>query len=160
HLLSQGRHRIATIAGPQDMSVGIDRLDGYRGALRAAGRDDTDSLIAVGDFSEISGARAARALLEREPHVDAIFAASDPMAFGALHALQSLGRKVPEDIAVIGFDDSVMAEHCEPRLTTVRQPVEELGREMARLLHANLHGADPVVTHTILDTELVVRESA
>jgi DNA-binding LacI/PurR family transcriptional regulator len=157
HLIRQGRRRIATIAGPQDMGVGINRLEGYREALREAGLPE---LIVFGDFSDADGAAAAADLLDRDPHLDAIFAASDPMALGAMRVLKERGRRVPEDVAVIGFDDSVDAQFATPPLTSVHQSVEGMGEEMARLLIARIRGealADPVV---ILDTHLVVRESA
>lgn len=157
YLLAQGRRRIATIAGPQDMGVGINRLAGYREALREAGLPEQ---IVFGDFSDASGASAAADLLVRDPDLDAIFAASDPMALGAMRVLKEQGRRVPEDVAVIGFDDSVDAPFAAPPLTSVHQSVEGMGEEMARLLIARIRGealADPVV---ILDTHLVVRESA
>jgi DNA-binding LacI/PurR family transcriptional regulator len=157
YLLSQGRRRIATIAGPQDMGVGINRLAGYRAALGDAGLPEQ---VVYGDFSDASGAAATADLLTRDPHLDAIFAASDPMALGAMRVLKEQGRRVPEDVAVIGFDDSAGAPYAAPPLTSVHQSVEAMGEEMARLLIARIRGealADPVV---ILDTHLVVRESA
>ncbi|MGK5558334.1 LacI family DNA-binding transcriptional regulator, partial [Actinomadura kijaniata] len=98
HLVARGRRRIATIAGPQDMGVGIDRLTGYRVALAEAGLPE---LVAYGDFGEASGITAAEELLERDPELDAVFAADDPMALGALRALRRRGRRVPEDVAVV-----------------------------------------------------------
>ena len=156
HLLAQGRRRIATIAGPQDMNAGIDRLTGYRSALR-----DTDrrSLIAVGDFTRESGEQAMRQLLEDDPDLDAVFVASDPMAMGALRALHQAGRRVPEDIAVVGFDDIGSARYTEPPLTTVRQPIEGLGQQMVRLLLRRFAG-ETITNPVILPTELVPRDSA
>jgi len=156
HLARLGRRRIGTIAGPQDMNAGIDRLAGYRSALRET---DRRSLVAVGDFTRESGETAMRQLLDDDPALDAVFVASDPMAMGALRALHQAGRRVPDDVAVVGFDDNDAARYSVPPLTTVRQPVEALGRGMVRLLLRNLDGEttlDPV----ILPTELVVRESA
>ncbi|MFI0349344.1 LacI family DNA-binding transcriptional regulator [Actinomadura sp. 9N407] len=156
HLLSRGRRRIATIAGPQDMGVGVDRLTGYREALAAAGLPE---LVVYGDFSEASGVEAAHELLEREPGMDAVFAADDPMALGAMRVLKKRGRRIPEDVAVIGFEDSASAPVADPPLTTVHQSVEEMGRRMVRLLISRIQGeavADPVV---ILQPHLVVRES-
>jgi DNA-binding LacI/PurR family transcriptional regulator len=156
HLLDSGRRRIATITGPQDMSAGVDRLDGYRDALPG----QAQALIEIGDFSEESGVRAMTALLDREPGLDAVFAASDLMAAGALRALRAAGRSVPEEVAVIGFDDSIMARQTDPELTTVRQPVNELGREVTRrLLEMIGTGAAPA-PGLVLPTELVVRGSA
>ncbi|WP_018656771.1 LacI family DNA-binding transcriptional regulator [Actinomadura flavalba] len=157
HLVRTGRRRIATIAGPQDMGVGIDRLTGYRDALTAAGLPE---LVAYGDFGEPSGIAAAEELLARDPALDAVFAADDPMALGALRVLRRHGRDVPGDVAVVGFDDSAAAPLADPPLTTVHQSEEEMGREMARLLVSRIRGeavAEPVV---ILPTRLVVRESA
>ncbi|TMQ90546.1 LacI family transcriptional regulator [Actinomadura soli] len=157
HLVAAGRRRIATIAGPQDMGVGIDRLAGYRDALAAAGLPEH---VEYGDFGEASGIAAAERLLAAEPSVDAVFAADDPMALGALRVLRRHGRRVPGDVAVIGFDDSAAAPLADPPLTTVRQSPEEMGREMARLLVSRIRGetvVDPVV---ILRPHLVLRDSA
>lgn len=160
HLVDQGRRRIATICGPQDMAAGRDRLAGYRETLRTAGHDEDSGLIAEGDFSEASGLAAMRSLLDSAPDLDAVFAASDPMAFGAMRALREHGRSVPDEVAVIGFDDSALAAHTEPPLSTVHQPVEAMGREMTRLLVARIRGEEPEPPTTILPTRLVVRESA
>jgi DNA-binding LacI/PurR family transcriptional regulator len=159
YLVGKGRRRIATITGAQDMAVGMDRLEGWRDALRAGGLQPDDRLVEAGDFSEESGQRAMAALLSREPGLDAVFAASDLMALGALRTLKDSGRLVPGDVAVIGFDDSIVARHAEPQLTTVRQPVEEMGRQMTRLLLAKLTGEAAGVS-VILETELVIRGSA
>lgn len=155
HLVGLGRRRVATIAGPQDMNAGIDRLSGYRAALRGT---DRRSLVAVGDFTQESGERAMRQLLEDDPALDAVFVASDPMAMGALRTLHRAGRQVPDDVAVVGFDDNDAARYSVPPLTTVRQPVEDLGRQMVRLLLRSFDGETP--EPVILPTELVVRESA
>lgn len=157
YLAAGGRRRIAAVTGPQDMAVGVDRLAGYRAALAAAGLPE---LVAAGDFSEASGAAATRELLERRPDLDAVFAASDPMAVGAMRALKERGRRIPADVAVVGFDDSTIAQHADPPLTTVHQPVEEMGREMARLLIARIRGEELARPVSILDTRLVVRSSA
>ncbi|WP_061299203.1 LacI family DNA-binding transcriptional regulator [Herbidospora cretacea] len=150
HLLESGRRRIATIAGPPDMVAGIDRLTGYRSTLRDSGRR---SIIAIGDFTRDGGFDAMNQLLEDDPALDAVFAASDMMALGALQALRRAGRRVPDDVAVIGYDDIPSAPYADPPLTTVRQPTLRMGRELARLL---LNPGESV----ILPTELVVRESA
>jgi DNA-binding LacI/PurR family transcriptional regulator len=158
HLLAAGRRRIATISGPLDMAAGRDRLDGYLDALRAAGTGEGRGLVEGGDFREESGSQAMRALLQRRPDLDAVFAASDLMAAGALGALRAAGRRVPDDVAVIGFDDSALARWSEPPLTSVAQPIEEMGRQMARLLLARI-GGEAAGLSVILQTELVVRES-
>ncbi|MFJ4851429.1 MULTISPECIES: LacI family DNA-binding transcriptional regulator [unclassified Streptomyces] len=134
HLVSLGRARIATITGPLDQTASVDRLDGYRDVLPAA----DPHLVAVGDFSAGGGGRAMAELLERAPALDAVFVASDLMATGALRVLRDHGRRVPEDVAVVGFDDMAsVAALADPPLTTVRQEIEEMGRLMVRLL---LHG--------------------
>jgi DNA-binding LacI/PurR family transcriptional regulator len=156
HLLAIGRTRIATIAGPQDMVAGIDRLAGYRSELRGSGRR---SIVALGDFTRESGAAAMRELLEDDPALDAVFIASDLMAHGALRTLREAGRRVPEDVAVIGFDDVEMARYTDPPLTTVRQPILEIGRQMARQL-LRLAAGEAIEHAVVLPTELVVRESA
>jgi len=160
HLAGRGRRRIATITGPQDMSVGLLRLEGYRNALAQAGLPFDPALVATGDFSEQSGWLATEELLERAPDLDAVFAASDQMALGALSALAARGRRVPQDVGVIGFDDSPSSRYTTPRLTTVHQPVEEMGAEMMRLLGELIADAEGPQENVLLDTHLVVRESA
>ncbi|GAB4048301.1 LacI family DNA-binding transcriptional regulator [Catellatospora paridis] len=156
HLLETGHSRIATIAGPQDMVAGIDRLAGYRAELRGS---DRRSIVAVGDFTRESGATAMRQLLEDDPLLDAVFVASDLMAHGAITTLRELGRRIPEDVAVVGFDDFDISRYTDPPLTTVRQPILELGRELARQLLRVIAGEE-VPAAVVLPTELVVRASA
>jgi DNA-binding LacI/PurR family transcriptional regulator len=159
HLIDSGRTTIATIAGPQDMSVGQDRLAGYRQTLIAAGREVREDLILNATFTGASGFEAMSELLRREPNVDAVFAASDLMALGAMRAIQGSGVRVFDDIAVIGFDDIAEAEQAHPALTTVRQPVAELGRTMSIKLLQRIHG-EATEQATVLPVELVVRASA
>jgi DNA-binding LacI/PurR family transcriptional regulator len=156
HLLSAGRRRIATIAGPQDMVAGVDRLAGYR---RVLADSDRRSIVAVGDFTRESGAVAMRQLLADDPSLDAVFAASDLMAHGALRTLREAGRRVPDDVAVVGFDDIAIARYADPPLTTVRQPIEQIGRTIAGQLLRLLAG-DQIEPAVILPTELVIRESS
>ncbi len=158
HLIDKGRGAIATIAGPPDMGPGIDRLRGYRRAVSGAAGYDL-GMVAYGDFSRVSGEHAVFRLLSHRPNLDAIFAASDLMAAGALRALRRTGRRVPDDVAVIGFDDSPLAQHTDPQLSTVRQPVEAMAARMARELLALIAraGRDPV--QVVLDTELILRDS-
>ena len=158
HLVSDGRQTIGTVAGPPDMVPGVDRRTGWQKALLDAGRSDAPALVAEGDFTRAGGEAATRTLLDRHPHLDGLFVASDLMALGALDALRGAGRRVPDDVAVVGFDDSELARSADPPLTTVRQPIEQLGREMARLLLDQLDGAAP--SGVVLRTELVVRRSA
>ncbi|MDL2078969.1 LacI family DNA-binding transcriptional regulator [Streptomyces sp. GXMU-J15] len=159
HLLGRGRTKIATITGPLDMDVARSRLAGWRAAHQEAGLEPSELLVEEGDFTEESGGRAMRSLLERIPDLDAVFAASDLMAVGALAELHRRDLRVPEDVAVVGFEDSILARHTNPPLTTVRQPVEEVGRTMARILtDITLHDAER--RRATLPTELVVRESS
>lgn len=157
HLLGLGRSRIAMISGPQDTVSGTDRAEGFTEALREAGvRSD---LVAVGDWTSSAGERAMGELLERAPDLDAVFAASDLMAIGALHALRSCGRTVPGDVAVVGFDDIALAQHASPPLTTVRQPAAIQAQRMVDLLLERLAGAAPQA-QVVLPVSLVVRDSA
>lgn len=160
HLASGGRRAIATIAGPQDMAPGADRLAGYHDGLLAAGMNAEPSRLEVGDFTLDGGRAAMERLLARDPSVDGVFVASDLMAVGALAALDAAGRSVPGDVALVGFDDSHLAAAARPPLTSVRQPIEEMGREMTRLLVASFRGEDGAPRRVILDTSLVVRESS
>lgn len=131
HLRQSGRRRIAAIAGPQDMSAGVDRLIGFQ---RGLGDMFDPRLVVGGDFTLQSGSSAMHALLKREPAIDAVFAASDLMALGALQVLNQSGRRVPDDVALIGYDDIALAAASTPPLSTVRQDTSEQGRRMAILL--------------------------
>ena len=152
HLRSLGRRRIATIAGPLDTPGGVTRLEGYRAEL---GEDLDEALVRHGDYGRASGEAAMRDLLAAEPDVDAVFAANDRMAAGALDALAAAGRRVPEDVAVGGFDDSSIAESTSPALTTMRQPFDRISAEMVRLLLQLIDGQKPAAI--TLPTELVRR---
>ena len=158
HLVAQGRRRIATITGPMDMEVGHDRLAGWRRAQIEAGLEADDSLVEHGMFSTESGQEAMDALLDRAPDLDAVFAANDLMAVGALRSLRLAGRTVPGDVAVVGFDDSDTAHRSEPPLTTVAQDIERAGYLMAELLLERVGGAT-TPRQVVLPTHLVVRES-
>ncbi|WP_433350098.1 LacI family DNA-binding transcriptional regulator [Microtetraspora malaysiensis] len=158
HLLLSNRRAIAIIAGPPTLPAARDRLDGFRQTLRDAGVADPP--VAYGDFSHASGAHAMQWLLQRAPHLDAVFAASDVMAAGAMQTLRRAGRKVPDDVAVVGFDDAPIARHTSPTLTTVRQPVEEFASLAAKLLLASVAEARASEGDPVLPTELVVRESS
>jgi DNA-binding LacI/PurR family transcriptional regulator len=157
HLLEAGRRRIATVAGPCDMAAGVDRLHGYTRTMETAG---LEPVVGRGDFSPASGEHAMTRLLERRPALDAVFAASDLMAAGALRALRRAGRRVPEDVAVIGFDDDPVAQYTQPPLSTIRQQVEEQGSTMARHVLALIERTPAPDPETLLPTALVRRESA
>jgi len=159
YLIGSGRQRIATITGPLDMCAGQDRLAGYRQALHRAGRPAADSLVAQGNFSIAGGQAAMAELLAAEPGLDAVFAASDLTAIGAMRAIAASGRAVFSDVAVIGFDDIGEAQLAHPALTTVRQPINEMGRTMATRLLQRLAGAE-VQLQTVLPVELIRRETA
>ncbi|WP_329038719.1 LacI family transcriptional regulator [Streptomyces sp. NBC_01725] len=160
HLIAAGRTRIATITGPLDMDVGNSRLRGWREALAERGTAPDERLVAVSDFTEEGGRTAMSDLLDRAPGIDAVFAASDVMAAGALTELRERGRRVPDDVAVIGFDDSVIARHTTPALTSVRQPIEAIGRSITRLLLKEIAEPSTVHRQLLLPTTLVVRDSA
>jgi DNA-binding LacI/PurR family transcriptional regulator len=159
-LIEIGRRRVATIAGPSDMVAGRDRLEGYQDALDQAGMAFDRSRVAVAPtFSRQGGAFAMERLLETAPDLDAVFVASDAVALGALSVLRRSGRQVPDDVAVVGFDDTPDAALSEPPLTTVGQHIVELGRRMAKMLLDRLDGL-PVEQFDIVATSLVRRESA
>jgi LacI family transcriptional regulator len=156
-LLRLGFRRVAFIAGPSYAPAAVDRFDGYVAALESFGLQFDESLVSQGDFSEASGRSGMRALLEHRP--DAVFAASDRMASGALNEIRSAGLRIPEDLALVGFDDMPMAAEMEPPLTTIRQRPHQLGAAAANLLLDLL--ADPTGSpkRVILPTELIVRAS-
>lgn len=146
HLLARGRRTVAHITGRLDVYGAQRRVDGYRDALREAGHAVDELLIEPGDFSEGGGRRAMQALLERRPDLDAVFAASDVTAAGARQVLREAGRRIPDDVALVGYDDSAIARHMEPPLTSVRQPIEEMGRAMTDLLLAEVADRRPSAT--------------
>ncbi len=148
---------MATITGRMDMAVAIDRFNGYREALEEPGHP---LLVADGDFSEAGGEKAMTTLLQRHPDLDAVFAASDPMAFGALRALKTAGRSVPDDVAVVGFDDVAAARSTDPPLTTVRQPIDDMAEALSGLLLSQIAGNARGDEHITCPTELISRESA
>jgi LacI family transcriptional regulator len=158
HLISRGRRSIAVIAGPQDMPPGLDRLEGWRQAVHGYGLDNA-ALIEYGDFTPTSGADAMRRLLSRGIPIDAVVAANDQMAVGAYTAIRERGLRIPDDIAVVGFDDNYFGLTATPPLTTVHQPSVELGTAMAEVLVKLIEG-EPVEQITILPTSLIVRESS
>jgi DNA-binding LacI/PurR family transcriptional regulator len=160
HLISLGRQTIATIAGPANMCAGIDRFEGYRDALEGAGLALRKGLVGQGDFFEESGHREMTRLLARRPDIDAVFAASDLMAVGALRALRESGRSVPDDVAVIGFDDAPIASLTLPPLTTIRQPLDQMARAAADLLIRRAEGISAKGEQIVCLTTLVRRDSA
>lgn len=154
HLRDQGRQRIATITGPMDTPGGRLRLVGYQEEL---GPDYDERLVAHGDYSLNSGAEAMAELLERVPDLDAVFAASDLMAAGALTTLRKAELTVPGDVAVAGFDDTGLAARLDPPLTTMHQPFDRISAEMVDLLLGVIDGGQQ--NSMTLPASLVVRES-
>jgi DNA-binding LacI/PurR family transcriptional regulator len=161
HLISVGARTIATVTGPLDMASAQDRLAGYHAALTSA-RVALDPTLAVsGDFDQDVARTRFAELLASRPEIDAVFAASDPMAIGVLQALRAAGRRVPSDVRVVGFDDLPIAASADPALSSVRQPIVEMGREMTGMLLDSISGdRRRVARRLILATELVVRASS
>ncbi|CAN5344614.1 LacI family DNA-binding transcriptional regulator [soil metagenome] len=158
-LIARGCRRIATVAGSADMTAGADRLAGWRSALLEAGLDD--SAVEHGNFTEDGGEAATRRLLVTHPDLDAIMVASDLMAMGAMRALAAAGRRVPEDVAVVGYDDVGIAERTLPPLTTMRNPIREMAEQATRLLLEQIdseRAAHPM--RVIFPPALVRRDSA
>jgi DNA-binding LacI/PurR family transcriptional regulator len=158
-LVERGCKRIATIAGPQDMSAACDRLAGYRAALREAGRRPRARDIVFGDFSHAGGVAAMRRLLAEAPDVDGVFAANDLMAVGAMQVALEAGRRIPDDLAMVGFDDVPTAMIGPLALTTVRQPIQVMGQRMAQILLDRIEGRT-APRMVVLDTEVIRRETA
>ena len=151
-LLAQDRRRVAAIAGPLGLHAGRARLDGFCDTMARHGVAYVP--YTVGNFTQASGERAMRELLEREPQLDAVFASNDLMAVGAMHVLRESGRRIPQDVAVVGFDDSSAAISSRPRLTTVRQPVEEMAAGMARLLLEQLDDPRAAPRSLLFESEI------
>ncbi|MCE0537805.1 LacI family transcriptional regulator [Kineosporia rhizophila] len=156
HLLQQGRSCIATVAGPQDTAGGAERLAGYRDVLGE--RTPEHGIARARDFSIAAGHQAMTQLLTDCPQLDAVFVASDLLAVGALEALADAGHRVPEDVLVGGFDDSVIAAATHPPLTTVRQPLDQVAAELVEVLMQLIAGRP--ASSRVLPTTLVRRRSA
>jgi DNA-binding LacI/PurR family transcriptional regulator len=159
HLVRRGCRRIGTIAGPADMTAATDRLTGWAQALHTAGLP-ADAVV-HGDFTEEGGRQSAAELLERHPDLDGLVVASDLMARGALQVAAETGRRVPDDLAVIGYDDLGVAERTDPPLTTMKNPIGEMAERATRLLLDRIDGRENGGPYRlIIPTQLVVRESA
>jgi DNA-binding LacI/PurR family transcriptional regulator len=156
-LAERGRSRLATITGPLDMVAAIDRRAGFEDEV--ARRGLTACGVADGDFSIVGGRGAMARLLEDAPDIDGVFAANDLMALGAMQALTESGRRVPEDVSVVGFDDSPLAAVTNPAITTVRQPIERMGTALAALLLDTIEAGEPPAP-VIVPTEIIERDSA
>jgi LacI family transcriptional regulator len=157
HLIDLGHKRIAHIAGPVDNHDAVDRLEGYKQALKAARIKFDPDLVSEGDFTERSGLMAMESLLSRTSNFSALFCANDQMAFGARLALYRRGIRVPDDVSLVGFDDIPGSSYCTPPLTTVRQPSQEVGLAAAAAVLDLMLGRTAKLPP--LPPLLVVRES-
>lgn len=158
HLIRQGRRRIAFLGGSAGEVEVKRRYAGYVGALHDAGRRVEEDLVGYGDYSDTSGAEVMRRLLEKTSNVDAVFVNSDLMAIAAMDVVRKSGRRIPADVAVVGYDDLSIAAHSNPPLTTIRQNIPEAGRLLARNLVEYIQTR--MVTNVTVPVELVIRESA
>jgi LacI family transcriptional regulator len=164
HLLERGYRKIGLIAGPLNWRAASERRRGWQDALTAAGVPLSDSLIVEGNWSAESGKRSLHQLLENYPDVQAVFACNDQMALGLMRAAQALGKRIPEDLAVVGFDDTPESAFYNPPLTTIRQDLHQLGhmaiQTFLRIREAEHKGESTVHAQTIwLQPQLIVRES-
>lgn len=156
HLASRGHRRIGFIRGPQHNADAAERLRGYRAAMR---RLHVAPIEYPGDFTEEGGYAAAHEMTRKKPLPEAIFAANDSMAVGALRALREAGVAVPEEVALSGFDDIPIARYVTPALTTVNVEIAELGRRAFEMLLEEINGRSPQQRREKFPTRLVVRES-
>lgn len=159
HLIDHGYRRIALIKGPETQSHARDREAGYRQALRAHGLFIDPALVAMGDFDERSGYTAMLQLLQQHPAPEAVFAANDQMAIGAMAAIHENGGRIPTDIALVGFDDIEPARYLQPPLTTVHQEMVGQGQLAVRMLLARVQGSQAPPETRVIPTELAIRRS-
>ena len=159
HLIDLGHRRIAAISGPEDMMCSHARIDGYRSAMVSAGLPIRDEWIRYGDFHLEGGVRHSAALLDLDEPPTAIFAGSDLQALGVYETARMRGIRVPDELSVVGYDDIPLAQWVSPRLTTVNQPLQEMGRQAARLAIRLTSGPITPTPRMDLATSLVVRES-
>jgi LacI family transcriptional regulator len=157
HLINLGYKRVATITGERNSAVTIDRLEGYKQALKNSGREIDESLIVEGDFTEPGGYTAMEQLLTVKP--DAVFAASDIMAVGAMNAVLNAGLRIPDDVAFVGFDDIPVSTMTPVKLTTIRQPILQFGIKAVELLIDVINNGKKPARRITLETELIIRES-
>jgi LacI family transcriptional regulator len=159
HLVSIGRTRIAHISGPANWHEARDRRQGWQRVLDRHGLDGGSGFCEEGDWSPASGEAAMHALLDRLPDLDAVVAGNDRMALGAMHALRARGLRIPDDVAVTGFDDIDEAAWLTPSLTSVAQPLAEMGRQAVRQLRSEFDGTESPPVATTLRAELMIRAS-
>lgn len=160
HLIATGRRRIAMISGPLYLAVSTDRLEGYRRALAKAGLEPRPEWLVEGNFTMQSGYEAMQQLLARPERPDAVFCSGDEMAIGAQTAIREKGLRMPQDIAMVGFDDMRFAAYASPPLTTIRQPAAKMGEAAVRMMLAIFRGEAIAQPTVILGHELIIRESA
>lgn len=160
HLLDIGHTRIGVIAGPMGVATSEERIEGYRKALLESGIAVQDALICEGNYRQHSGYECVGKLLELPDPPTAVFACNDLMAVGALSALEDRGLRVPDDVAVVGYDDITVASVTRPRLTTVAQPKYEMGAVACKMLIERLKNPDKPYQSIVLDPQLVIRESS
>lgn len=158
HLLAAGSRRPATIAGPADMTAAVDRLRGWQDGLRDAGV--APSPVEFADFTTVGAAEATRRLLDAAPDTDAIFAASDLMAVGVLEVLRSRGLRVPDDVAVVGYDNHSIAALASPALSTITQPMVEMATKAGAMLLEEIEAPGTHPDPVVYPAELVVRSSS
>jgi LacI family transcriptional regulator len=159
HLLDLGHRKVATIAGPHHLAPARDRLNGFRAALEARGIEVRADFIRSGSFREEEAMAAAQDLLSGVDRPSAVFVANNHMMIGVMRAIASLQLNCPREVSVVGIDDFPWANAFTPRLTVVRQPVEEIGRAVVRLLLARMAGEARQPAHEILRPSLVIRDS-
>ncbi|MEG8275369.1 LacI family DNA-binding transcriptional regulator [Streptomyces sp. AHA2] len=159
HLLDEGRFRPLVLAGPLRFGCVRDRREGFDAVYAGSGRARDPALFVESDFTEAGGEESVRRVLREGRDFDAVFAHNDLAAMGAMSALRAAGLRVPEDVAVIGFDDIPMARLTQPALTTVRQPMRRMGETAARMLLGHLSGETYPGQQVVLPTSVVVRRS-
>jgi LacI family transcriptional regulator len=160
HLLALGHRRIAYLGGPDTVECNQARLHGYLAALRSEGVTVEDRYILSGPFTSDHGARGLNSLLHLDPRPTAIFAGNDAIALGVLAEARRLNVRVPEDMSVVGFDGTRPAQDSVPALTSVAQPLREIGRTALRIVLRQVRGEVPDSRRVELATHLVVRESS
>jgi LacI family transcriptional regulator len=160
YLTALGHRRLGCITGPSLLTLSAERVTGFQEALQARGLMDKPVLLERGDFHPSSGYQAALRLLQSEARPTAIFACNDMMAIGVYRAAAQLGLRIPEDLAVVGFDDIELSSYLTPPLTTVAQPKAEIGQTAVSLLLERIGARDLPARRVVLETRLVVRESS
>jgi LacI family transcriptional regulator len=160
HLIERGHRIIGCITGPSDITPSAERVTGYSDAIKEINLELEETLLLRGDFHVPSGLEAATRLLQRDPRPTALFVCNDMMAIGALHAAAKLGLRVPDDVAIVGFDDIELASYTIPPLTTVCQPKQQIGQTAIQLILERMSDPSLPPQHKILHPQLIIRESS